>query len=158
MIGKAADLAQARGWEHEILPTLSLAVAIPSPRWRKSYNAYIHCSIDGGAWGFVIHKGFEVMSGREPEVSLAVHRLRQFCAPDEIDILPAPQCLIRYRRDIDADINGKFEIQLGRAIDEAIAQVDMAWTVLMLVNWGDKSTDEAVTSENASELRELSEK
>ena len=91
-------------------------------------------------------------------MSLAVHRLRQFCAPDEIDILPAPQCLIRYRRDIDADINGKFEIQLGRAIDEAIAQVDMAWTVLMLVNWGDKSTDEAVTSENASELRELSEK
>jgi hypothetical protein len=158
MIGKAADLAQARGWEHEILSTLSLAVAIPSPRWRKSYNAYIHCSIDGGAWGFVIHKGFEVMSGREPEVSLAVHRLRQFCAPDEIDILPAPQCLIRYTRDIDADINGKLEIQLGRAIDEAIAQVDMAWTVLMLVNWGDKSADEAAASANASEMQALSEK
>lgn len=77
MIGKAADLAQARGWEHDILSTLSLAVAIPSPRWRKSYNAYIHCSIDGGAWGFVIHKGFEVMSGREQEVSFAVHRKRR---------------------------------------------------------------------------------
>ena len=75
MIGKAADLAQARGWEHEILSTLSVAVAIPSPRWRKNYNAYIHCSIDGAAWGFVLHKEFEVMSGRESEVSLAVHRL-----------------------------------------------------------------------------------
>lgn len=158
MIGKAADLAQARGWEHEILSTLSVAVAIPSPRWRKNYNAYTHCSIDGAAWGFVLHKEFEVMSGRESEVSLAVHRLRQFCAPDEIDILPAPQCLIRYTRDIDADINGQFEIQFGRAIDEAIAQVDMAWTVLMLVNWGNKSTDEAVAFENESEFREMSEK
>ena len=98
------------------------------------------------------------MSSREPEVSLAIQRLQQFCAPDEIDILPAPQYLIRYTRDIDVEINGKFETQLGRAIDEAIAQVDMAWTVLMLVNWGNKSTDEAVTSANASELRVLSEK
>jgi len=158
MIGKAADLAQARGWEHEILSTLSVAVAIPSPRWRKNYNAYIHCSIDGAAWGFVLHKEFEVMSGRESEVSSAIQRLRQFYTPDEIDILPAPQYLIRYTRDIDVKSDGKFETQLGRAIDEAIAQVDMAWTVLMLVNWGNKSTDEAVTSANASELRELSEK
>lgn len=158
MIGRAADLAQARGWEHEILSTLSLAVAIPASRWRHHYNAYIHCSIDGGAWGFVIHKEFEVMSNREPEVSLALQRLRQFCTPDEIDILPAPQYLVRYTRDIDVEINDKVETQLGRAIDEAIAQVDMAWTVLMLVNWGNKSTDEAVTSANASELRELSEK
>lgn len=158
MIGRAANLAQARGWEHEILSTLSLAVAIPASRWRHLYNAYLHCSIDGGAWGFVIHKEFEVMSNREPEVSLAIQRLRQFCTPDEIDILPSPQYLIRYTRDIDVEINGKFETQLGRAIDEAITQVDMAWTVLMLVNWGNKSTDEAVTSANASELRELSEK
>jgi hypothetical protein len=98
------------------------------------------------------------MSSREPEVSLAVRRLRQFCAPDEIDILPAPQYLIRYTRDIDVDINGKLEIQLSRAIDEAIAQVDMAWTVLMLVNWGNKSADEAAASANASEMQELSEK
>jgi hypothetical protein len=91
-------------------------------------NAYLNRSIDGGALGFVIHKEFEVMSNREPEVSLAIQWLRQFCTPDEIDILPAPQYLIRYTRDIDVEINGKFETQLGRAIDEAIAQVDMAWT------------------------------
>ena len=157
MIGEAADLAEARGWEHETLSTLTLALAIPSPRWRNFYNAYVHCSIDGGAWGFVIHKEFEVMSGREPEVSLATQRLQQFCAPDEIDILSAPQYLIRYTRDIDVDINGKLKTQLSRAIDEAIAQIDMAWTVLMLVNWGDKSAGEAVASANASELRELSE-
>mgnify|MGYP000303673966 FL=1 len=158
MIEKAAALAETRGWDFDILSPLQLALAIPSCRWRHCYNAYLHCWIDGGAWGFVIHKEFEVMSNREPEVSLAIQRLRQFCTPDEIDILPAPQYLIRYTRDIDVEINGKFETQLGRAIDEAIAQVDMAWTVLMLVNWGNKSTDEAVTSANASELRRLSEK
>ncbi len=158
MIGKASDLAEARGWEHEILSTLTLAVAIPSPRWRHYYSAYIHCSIDGGAWGFVIHKEFEVVSSREPEVTLAVRRQRQFCAPDEIDILPAPQYLMRYTRDIDVEINSKLETQLGCAIDEAIAQVDMAWTVLMLVNWGDKSADEAAAAANASEMKELSEK
>ena len=158
MIQKAAALAETRGWDFDVLSPLQLALAIPSYRWRHCYNAYLHCSIDGCAWGFVIHKEFEVMSSREPEVSLAIQRLRQFCTPDEIDILPSPQYLIRYTRDIDVEINGKFETQLGRAIDEAITQVDMAWTVLMLVNWGNKSTDEAVTSANASELRGLSEK
>jgi hypothetical protein len=43
-------------------------------------------------------------------------------------------------------------------IDEALAQIDMAWTVLMLVNWGDKSAAEAIAHVNVSELRELSEK
>jgi citrate lyase gamma subunit len=105
-----------------------------------------------------MYREFEVMSDREIEVNLAIQRLRQFCTPDEIDILPAPQYLIRYTRDVDVEINSKVETQLGRAIDEAIAQVDMAWTVLMLVNWGNKSTDEAVKSANASELRQLSEK
>ncbi len=157
MIEKATHLAETRGWDFDILSPLHLAVAIPSSRWRHHYNAYIHCSIDGVAWGFVIHKEFEVMSNREPEVSLAVQRLRQFCTPDEIDILPAPQYLIRYTRDIDVDINDKVETQLGRAIDEAIAQVDMAWTVLMLVNWGDKSADEAIAQTNASERRGLPE-
>lgn len=158
MIEKSAALAEARGWDFDILSPLQLALAIPSFRWRHYYNAYLHCSIDGRAWGFVIHKEFEVMSNRVPEVNLAIQRLRQFCTPDEIDILPAPQYLIRYTRDIDVAINGKFETQLGRSIDEAIAQVDMAWTVLMLVNWGNKSIDEAVTSANASELRVLLEK
>jgi len=157
VIEKATHLAETRGWDFDILSPLHLAVVIPSSRWRHSYNAYIHCSIDGVAWGFVIHKEFEVMSNREPEVSLAIQRLRQFCTPDEIDILPAPQYLIRYTRDIDVDINGKVETQLGRAIDEAIAQVDMAWTVLMLVNWGDKSAAEAIAQINASERRGLSE-
>jgi hypothetical protein len=152
MIEKAAALAETRGWDFDILSPVHLAVAIPSYRWRHCYNPYLHCSIDGGASGFVIHKEFEVMSDREPEVSLAIQRLRQFCTPDEIDIHPAPQYLIRYTRDIDIEINSKVETQLGRAIDEAIAQVDMAWTVLMLVNWGNKSTDEAVKSANVSEL------
>lgn len=158
MIEKAAALAESRDWEFDTLSPLHLAVAIPSPRWRHYYNSYICCSIDGGAWGFVMLKEFEHMGSREPEISLAVHRLRQFCTPDKIDILPAPQYLIRYTRDIDVDINGKVETQLGRALDEAIAQVDMAWTVLMLVNWGGKSADEAVASANASEIQELSEK
>lgn len=92
------------------------------------------------------------MSNREPEVNLAIQRLRQFCTPYEINILPVPQYLIRHTRDIDVAINSKVETQLGRAIGEAIAQVYMAWTVLMLVNWGNKSTDEAVASANVSEL------
>ena len=158
MIEKAAAFAETRGWDFDIISPLQLALAIPSPRWRFYYTSDIYCSTDGAAWGFVMLKEFEVMSSREPEVSLAIQRLQQLCAPDEIDILPAPQCLIRYTRDIDVEINGKFETQLVLAIDEAIAQVDMAWTVLMLVNWGNKSTDEAVTSANASELRVLSEK
>jgi hypothetical protein len=118
----------------------------------------IFCSIDGGAWGFVMRKEFEILGERAQEVSLAVGRLRQFFTPDEIDILPASQCLIRYAREIEIDIAGKVVNHLGRAIDEALAQFDMAWTVLMLVNWGDKSADEAVESANASELRNLSEK
>lgn len=159
MIEKAAALAETRGWDFHIISPLQLALAIPSPRWRFYYTSDIYCSTDGAAWGFVMLKEFEVMSSREPDVSLAIQRLQQFCTPDEIDIHPAPQYLIRYTRDIDVEINGsKFETQLGRAIGEAIAQVDMAWTVLMLVNWGNKSTDEAVTSANASELRGLSEK
>jgi hypothetical protein len=158
MIEKAVALAETRGWDFDILSPLQLALAIPSSRWRFYYAVHIYCSVDGNAWGFVVFKEFEVMSSREPEVSLAVHRLRQFCTPDEIDLLPAPQYLIRYTRDIDVDINGNIETQLGRSIDEALAQIDMAWTVLMLANWGNKSADEAVASVNASEIRELSEK
>ncbi|MBO6885823.1 MAG: hypothetical protein JJ869_19930 [Marivita sp.] len=158
MIEKAVGLAETRGWDFDIISPLQLALAIPSPRWRFYYTSDIYCSTDGAAWGFVMLKEFEVMSSREPEVSLAIQRLQQFCAPDEIDILPAPQYLIRYTRDIDVDINGKLKTQLSRAIDEAIAQIDMAWTVLMLVNWGDKSAGEALASANASELRGLSEK
>ena len=85
-------------------------------------------------------------------------RLRQFFTSDEIDILPAPQHLIRYARDIEIDIAGKVETQLGRAIDQALAQIDMALTVLMMVNWGGKSADEAIVHANASELREHLEK
>jgi len=98
------------------------------------------------------------MGKRDPEVSLAFGRLRQFFTPDEIDLLPTPQCMIRYMRDIEIDVESKVENQLGSAIDEALAQIDMAWTVLMLVNWGDKSAAEAIAHVNVSELRELSEK
>ena len=158
MIENATAMANARGWDFDILSPLQLAVAIPSPKWRFYYTVELFCSIDGGAWNFVALKEFEVLDKREPEVSLAVCRLRQFFTPDEIDLLPAPQCLIRYVRDIEIDIDDKGESQLGRAIDEALTQIDMAWTVLMLVNWGDKSAAEAIAHVNASELRELSEK
>jgi hypothetical protein len=158
VIEKAATLAESRGWDFDILSPLQLAVAIPSPRWRHYYAVDIYCSIDGGAWGFVMLKEFEVPSVQDPELGVAVGRLRQFFTPDEIEILPAPQCLIRYARDIDIDIPGKVENQLGHAIDEALAQIDMAWAVLMLVNFGGKSADEAIAYVNASELRELLEK
>ena len=158
MMQKAAALAKARGWDFDILSPQQLAVAIPSPKWRFYYTAELFCAIDGGAWNFVALKEFEVLGKRDPEVSLAVCRLRQFFTPDEIDLLPAPQFLIRYVRDIQIDIDDKVEKQLGHAIDDALAQIDMAWTVLMLVNWGDKSAAEAIAHVNASELRELSEK
>jgi citrate lyase gamma subunit len=63
----------------------------------------------------------------------------------------------RYVRDIEINIDGEIQNQLGSAIDEALTQIDMAWAVLMLVNWGDKSAAEAIAHVNASELRELSE-
>ena len=72
MIEKASNLAQARGWDHEILSPLHLVVSIPSPRWRFSHAVDIFCSIDDGAWGFVLLKEFEVLGERAPEVSLAV--------------------------------------------------------------------------------------
>ena len=50
MIRKAADLAKARGWEHDTLSPLSLAVAIPSPQWENIHSVEIYCSIDAGAW------------------------------------------------------------------------------------------------------------
>ena len=158
MIEKAVALAKTRGWDFDTLSPLQLALAIPSPRWRFYYTVDIYCSIDGGAWGFQVLKEFEVMGERDPEVSLAVGRLRQFFTPDEIDILPAPQYLIRYIRDIEIDIDKKGESQLGRSIDEALTQIDMAWTVLMLVNWGGKSAADAIAHVNASELQDLSEK
>lgn len=158
MIEKAANLAQGRGWEHEILSPLHLAVSIPSPRWRFYHNVDIFCSIDGGSWGFMLLKEFEVLGARELEVSFAIGRLRQFFTLDKLDILPAPQHLIRSARDIEIDIAGKVENQLGREIDDALAQIDMAWTVLMLVNWSGKSADEAIAHSNASVLRENFEK
>jgi hypothetical protein len=94
LIEKAAALAKTRGWDFAILSPLQLSVAIPSPRWRFYHTVDIFCSIDAGAWGFVSLKEFDVVDEREPELSLAVDRLRQFFTPDEIDILPAPQCLI----------------------------------------------------------------
>lgn len=102
----------------------------------------------------MLHTAFEVMSGREHEVSLAVRRLRQFCTPDEFDILPAPHHLFRYERDIEIDCG--VENHLRSAIDEALAQIDMAWTVLMLVNWGGKSANEAIAYTNATDLRKIS--
>lgn len=151
MIGKAADLAEARGWEHDILSTLSLAVAIPSPRWRIICSVEIYCSVDGGAWGFVMLKEFSTLPERSEEVEYAVRWLRQLCKPAQFDLLPEPYCYIRYVGYLD--IEDEVENHLGRAIDSALAHMDAAWTVLQLVNWGDKSVDQAVAHVNALETQ-----
>ena len=143
MIGKAADLAEARGWDHDMLSTLSLAVAIPSPQWGIIHSVEIYCSIDGGSWCFVMLEEFSTLTERSEEVRCAVRWLRQFCKPAEFDLLPEPDCFLRYIGELD--IQEDVENHLGRAIDEALAQMDIAWTVLHLVNWGNKSVDQAIS-------------
>ncbi|MEY4890357.1 MAG: hypothetical protein RIQ75_1487 [Pseudomonadota bacterium] len=59
---------------------------------------------------------------------------------------------------MEIDIADKVENHLGRAINEVLAQIDMAWAVLMLVNRGDKSAAEVIAQVNASVLREILEK
>ncbi len=153
MIEKAAALAENKGWDFEILSPRQLAVAIASPRWQFFHAVDIYCSIDGGAWGFVMLKEFEILSEREQEVNLAVCRLQQFCEPGEFDLVQQPDCFIRYARDID--IAEEVETHLGSGINKALAKIDTAWTVLQLVNWGGKSVDEAIAHVGSSELQEL---
>ena len=42
---------------------------------------------------------------------------------------------------------------MGRAIDEALAQMDMARKVLQMVNWGGKSVDGAIARVKVSEFK-----
>jgi hypothetical protein len=153
MIEKAARLAEARGWGHDVLSSLHLALAIPSPKWRITHSVEIYCSTDGGAWGFVMLKELSLQSDRHEQAGLAVRQFRQFFAPAEFDLSPEPDCCIKYA--LDLDIEEDVEFHLGRALDEAVAQMDMAWTVLQLINFGDKSADEAIAHVNASTLQEL---
>ena len=143
MIGKAADLAKARGWEHDTLSPLNLAVAFPSPQWGNIHSVEIYCSIDGGAWCFVMLKEFSTQTDQSEKVQCAVRWLRQFCKPAEFDLMAEPDCFLRYVGELD--IQEEVENHLGRAIDEALAQMDISWTVLHLVNWGNKSVDQAIS-------------
>jgi hypothetical protein len=146
-------LALERGWEHEVLSSLHIAAAVPSPQWRNIHAVEIYCSMDGGAWGFVMLKDFSLHNDQSEQTALAVRHLRKKFKPAEFDMLPNPDCHIKYARDLDIQVDDK--VLLGLSIDEAMAQMDMAWKVLQLVNWGNKSADEAIRYINASELQEL---
>lgn len=153
MIQKAASLAQARGWDHDLLSPLHLALAVPSPRLPASYPMHILCSTDGKAWSFVILHEFIAEASRSEAIRGALLRLNQFCAPAELELRPSPECFIRYTFDLD--IEDDVETHLGRGIDEALAQMDMARMVLQLVNWGGKSADDAIAQVNSSEFEAL---
>ena len=153
MIQKAASLAQARGWDHDLLSPLHLALAVPSPRLPALYPMHIFCSTDGKAWGFVILYECMVETSRSEAIHEAILRLNQFCAPAELDVRSSPECFIRYTFDLD--IEEDVEIHLSCAVDEALAQMDMVRMVLLLVTWGGKYTDDAIAHVNASELEVL---
>jgi hypothetical protein len=153
MIQKAASLAETRGWDHDILSPLYLALAVPSPRLPASYPMNIFCSTDGKAWGFVILYEFIVEASRSEAIREALLRLNQFCAPAELDVRPSPECFIRYT--VDLDIEDDAETHLSCAVDEALAQMDMARMVLQLVNWAGKSADDAIAQVNSLEFDAL---
>lgn len=150
MIEKAAVLAQRRGWDPEILSPLRLAMAIPSRQWQGSHFVEIYCSVDARAWGMVMLRESSTMAERSEEVRSAVRWLRQFCKPAEFDLLPEPNCYIRYAEDLD--IENEVESHLARAIDEALLRIDIASNVLQLVNWGDKSADAAIAQVTGYDL------
>jgi|AntAceMinimDraft_1070359.scaffolds.fasta_scaffold15175_5 hypothetical protein len=153
MIQKAAYLVQARGWDYDLLSRLHLALAVSSPWLPATYPMNIFCSIGGKAWGLLIMCEFIVEASRSEAIHEALLRLSQFCAPAELEVWPRPECFIRYT--VDLDIEDDVETHLGCAIDEALAQMDMARMVLQLVNWGRKSTDAAIAQVNSSELEML---
>lgn len=86
-------------------------------------------------------KEFSTQTDQSEKVQCAVSWLRQFCKPAEFDLMAEPDCFLRYVGELD--IQEEVENHLGRAIDEALAQMDIAWTVLHLVNWGKKYIDQA---------------
>lgn len=150
MIEPAAALAKSRDWDYEIISPLQLALATTSPRHRIINSGAIYCSIDGGAWGIVLMQFFEPLSTRIEDVGTAVLRLKEFCAPAELDL--KYEVFIRYALDLEIDED--VENQLGRAIDEGLAHLDMAWAVLQLVNFAEKSADDAIAEVSASVFHE----
>lgn len=154
MIEHAAALAEARGWDHEILSPLRLALVVPHPRLRAFHPTHIFCSINGKAWGFVIDHEFVVEAGRSEIVHDAFLRLKPFCAPAELDLCPKPACCVRYA--LDLEIDNDVASHLGRSIDEALVNLNFALDVLRLANWGNKSADEAISFVRASEMSRMS--
>lgn len=149
MIEKAAALAEAQGWDYEILSPSHLALVVPYPPLRVIHPMHIFCSMDGTDWGLIIAHEFLVEPDRSENVHDAILRLKQFCAPGELDLLPKPDCSIRYARDfeIENDVPG----HLGLAINEAVSRLNFVLDVLRLVNWGGKLAQEAITSVSVSE-------
>jgi hypothetical protein len=142
MIGQVVALARNRGWEHDIVASFQLAVAVPSPRFRSINSVEICCSTDGDAWGLVMLQGFPVNTARSEETRKALQHLNQSFAPARLDTLTYPDEFIKYALTIDKiqDV----EKDLGRIIDDATHHLDFACSVLRLVNWGGKSADYAV--------------
>lgn len=154
MIEQAAALAETRGWDYEFVSPLHLALMVLSPRFRTVHPMEIFCSVDGQAWGFLTLQEFLTHSEWSEETRMAIRCLKQFVAPAELDVLSEPDCCIRYALDLDIE-EGVENHPGGRAIDDTLAQMDMAWAVLQLVNWGDKSANEAIAHVSALELQEL---
>ncbi len=75
MIGQVVALARNRGWEHDIVASFQLAVAVPSPRFRSINSVEICCSTDGDAWGLVMLQGFPVNTARSEETRKALQHL-----------------------------------------------------------------------------------
>lgn len=149
MIDKAAAMAAARGWDYDILSPLHLALVVPYSPLQVFHPMRIFCSMEGTDWGLIIDHEFLVEADRSEIIHDALLRLKQFCAPAELDLLPKPVRSIRYARDfeIENDVPG----HLGLAIDEAVLRFNFVLDVLRLVNWGGKSAQEAITSVSVSE-------
>lgn len=98
--------------------------------------------MDGTDWGLIVDHEFLVEADRSWIIHVALLRLKQFCAPAELDLGPKPDCTIRYTRDfeIENDVPG----HLCLATDEAVFRLTFALEILRLINWGGKSAHEAI--------------
>ena len=90
----------------------------------------------------MILKEFSTQTDQREKVQCIFRWLRQFCKPTEFVLLPEPDCFLRYVGELN--IQDEVENQLGRAINDALVQMDMAWAVLHLVNWDNKYIDQAI--------------
>ena len=96
-------------------------------------------------------KEFSTQTDQSEKVQCSVRGLRHFCKPAEFDLMPETDCFLRYVGELG--IQEEVENYLGRVINEALVQMDMAWAVLHLVNWGDKSIDQAIADVQALETQ-----